>query len=1212
MSTLLVRDLFDLPERIHKGDFVLKLTEGLQHADETAKTYVATASLADAFDGALGLIGGALADGRSRATYLHGSFGSGKSHFMAILSLLLDGYEAAWRIPELHALRQKHAFVGQKRLLQLQFHMVGRDSIEEAVFGGYMARVRQLHPKATIPGLFADEKLFEDARGMLEELGDTAFFAPMNGDADGDWGELGTRWDRERFEMASRSTELSVREELFSALVTTRFKAYASESRAFIDLDTGLAVMARHAKGLGYDAIVLFLDELILWLSHKASEVSWLHGEVQKMVKLVEAQDATRLVPIVSFIARQRSLVEMVGKDYAGAEAARLNDSLKHWEGRYGKITLEDSNLPAIIEQRVLRRRNDAAKVTLDQAFDQMQRTAGASWQTLLGQDDASSFRKLYPFSPALVEALVALSNSLQRERTAIRLLMELLVEHISDLKVGEIVRVGDLFDVLAGGEDPADGVMKARFEAAKQVYRYQFLPMIQQQNGTTTAERCQRERPGHPTRIGCSGCTEAQCRADNRILKTLLIASLVPEVPVFKDLTASRLAQVNHGTLKVPIPGTEARLVAQRLKSWASEKGQLHVGNQSDPTVRLQLEGVELEPILAQARDADSDGARQRLIRDLLFESMGVDKVADWGKDHPITWWKTTRLGHVRFGNVRTMGSEQLCCPDGHDWRLVVDYPFDRPNHGPNEDLEVLDRFVEEGKGSWTLVWLPHFFSATINKLLGELVILDHILEHSESARRYVAHLSVENQGRALLDLKNLRNQKRNRVQQALEQAYGVAQEREGDLDSEKRVPRHLVVLKAGVQVRLTLAANLEDALDGYIPALLEARYPRHPRFTEPLTRARVERLVERFGDLVDAQEKRIPADKALEAEMRGTLGELGLVRTTEGAVHLLEDQKLQELENTRRRKAVDEPTVGEVRRWIDESGRMGLETDALDLVVRCYARWAARTLMQFDKPYRPAASKEIPDEVVLEKPDLPGHSEWSEALALFGTLFGETWAGRALHADNLKLFESKLATKLQSATGPAAKLPRVLGSRLGEMGETDGADRLRTALSGDQICAALVGKPAVEQVRLLAACKPATSASALAASLRAAAENVGILEDNLVFGVFAQLAGQRDTLTSAAELLEQVGAALRQDEVIVALAPRLRTLAEQGQQLLRPDPGPEGVVLKSFRVEAQGRQAAQEKLKELLDGLRQTIESASDEVRLTGHLEVTDKKGR
>lgn len=401
----------------------------------------------------------------------------------------------------------------------------------------------------------------------------------------------------------------------------------------------------------------------------------------------------------------------MVGEQYAGAETARLHDSLKHWEGRYNVIALEDRNLPAIVEKRVLKKKNEAAKKTLVEAFEKLRRTAGASFQTMLGQEDAEAFQKLYPFSPALVEALVALSNSLQRERIAIKLLMELLVEHIDDLEIGQVVGVGDLFDVLSGGEDAADGVMKARFEAAKQIYRYQFLPLIQETNRTTTEEACQRQRPGHPARIGCSGCGQKTCRADNRLIKTLLIAALVPEVPALKNMSASRLVQLNHGSLKMPIPGTEANIAAEKLRKWASTIGQLHVGTQPDPSVRVQLEGVDLAPILEQAREHDTPGARQRVVRDLLFDVMGVDKVADWGRDLTVTWRNTKRIGHLRFANVRRIGGDVLKCPDGHDFRVLIDYPFDDPGHGPNEAMiaeklgkdagacaDVVRRFEAEG----------------------------------------------------------------------------------------------------------------------------------------------------------------------------------------------------------------------------------------------------------------------------------------------------------------------------------------------------------------------------------------------------------------------------------------------------------------------------------------------------------------------------------
>ena len=43
----LLRDLITIPERVHQGDFVLKLSEGVSdaHAEETVKNYVVTDQL---------------------------------------------------------------------------------------------------------------------------------------------------------------------------------------------------------------------------------------------------------------------------------------------------------------------------------------------------------------------------------------------------------------------------------------------------------------------------------------------------------------------------------------------------------------------------------------------------------------------------------------------------------------------------------------------------------------------------------------------------------------------------------------------------------------------------------------------------------------------------------------------------------------------------------------------------------------------------------------------------------------------------------------------------------------------------------------------------------------------------------------------------------------------------------------------------------------
>lgn len=1212
MTTTTVRDLFDLPEQIRKGDFVLKLSEGIENPRTTAETYVVTPKLAQAFDQALTLVGSALRDGRSQAAYLHGSFGSGKSHFMAMLSLLLADHEAAWRIPELHPLRGKHDFVGQKKLLELHFHMIGQDSIEAAIFGGYLAHVRGKHPDAPLPGLFADEGLFENAASLLTKLGDESFFAPMNegATADAGWGAFGQQWDRERFRAAATSADPSVREELFTALVKSHFQGWEKTSRSFVDLDSGLATMARHAAGLGYDAMILFLDELILWLSGRAADAAWLHAEVQKMVKLVEAADMHRQIPLVSFIARQRNLADLVGEQYAGVEEMRLRQSLKHWEGRYDTIELQDSNLPAIVEKRILRAKNDDARKQLDQAFESMRRSAGAAWNTLLGGDDLRSFKQLYPFSPALVDVLVALSNSLQRQRTAIKLLMEILVEHTGDLMIGEVVRVGDLFDVLAAGQDSADGVMRARFDAAKQIYRYQFLPLIQRQNGTDNATRCQRVR-NDSIRLGCSGCPERACRSDNRLIKTLLVAALVPEVDAVKDLSASRIVQLNHGSLKVPIPGTEASLVAQKLRGWAAEVGQLQVGNEADPRVRLRLEGVDLGPILERARHLDSAGARQRVLRDLLFEAMGLEKVLEKGKAHKVEWRGTDRAGLVYFGNVRTMSPEYLRCGEDEDWRLVIDYPFDDREFGPSDDLEALERFMEASGGSWTLAWLPSFLSDAMEKLLGELVILEHILETRETARTYVAELSVENQSRALTDLENLRSMKKQRLMQVLEEAYGLASVKEGDLDSSRAIEQHLYLLKPGARIAARVPPSFSEAVDVYVEDLLATRWPRHPKLASKLTKRRQEVLVDVFGKVVDSDDKKLPAERALVDEARGTLGELGLVRVTESAIHLLADRVLQDLENRRSQKAVEQPTVGQLRHWIDEAGKMGLQADAEDLIIRCYARHEARTFVYAGKPYTPEAGRTIPDEVVLEKPELPGHADWVKALDAAGRLFGVTMAGKALHADNLKRFEALVADKVKTVAGAAERLPGLLEDWAARFDLGREVDRIRTARSAAELCAALAGQPALRQVATLTAFHPVTSAQAVAQSLVTAKAVGQQLGEPLVVGVFRTLAGRRGELDGAAELLDDLAMALRQDEVITPLAERVRRAAEHAQRLLEP-PVPAGRVVLDRTLSGKGRARALAALDAVVAEARAAIEGAGDDVEIAGTLRVVTKGTR
>ncbi|HAH43603.1 MAG TPA: hypothetical protein DCM07_01880, partial [Planctomycetaceae bacterium] len=87
----LIKELINIPEQIQQGDFVLRLAEDINRPEVVLDNYVVTPELSACFDSALSFIGSAVQNRTSKASYLHGSFGSGKSHFMAVLHLILQG-----------------------------------------------------------------------------------------------------------------------------------------------------------------------------------------------------------------------------------------------------------------------------------------------------------------------------------------------------------------------------------------------------------------------------------------------------------------------------------------------------------------------------------------------------------------------------------------------------------------------------------------------------------------------------------------------------------------------------------------------------------------------------------------------------------------------------------------------------------------------------------------------------------------------------------------------------------------------------------------------------------------------------------------------------------------------------------------------------------------------------------------------------------------
>lgn len=1145
MSAL--HDILDLPPEVKKSDFVVQLTDGVAHPAKLLADYALTTDLRRAFDDALRHVQGALRDQRSTAAYIHGSFGSGKSHFMAVLSLILSNDPEPWKATDLHEVLARHEWVKEKKILRLHLNMAAARSLDEKVFPEYLARVQELHSEASLPGLFADQALFDNAQGLRHSIGDELFFKKLNATqpAKKGWGKLAEPWTAARFDEAVQSTQPEVRERLLTVLVRSHFPAFAQQSRGFIDFDSGLGVLARHAASLGYHGVVLFFDELVLWLSSLAGDRVRLNGEVQKLSKLVDAQDMQRDIPLCSFVARQRDIAELVGDQYAGADAHILQDALRLWEGRFGKITLDDKNLPAVIEKRVVRPKDAAAKRLLDQAFADMRRKLGASWGTLLGdKGDEKSFRQVYPFSPALVEVLISMSHYLQRQRTALKLLMEMLTEHLDDFEIGKVVPIGDLYDALAGSEEPLDGVMRERFAAAKRLYQNDLLPAIQAENGTGSVARCQRLREDHPVTLGCSNCRQESCRADNRLVKTALLSALIERVPVLQNQTVSRLVQLNHGSLKVPIPGAEASRAAGRLAKLASLVGKLRVGDQADPAVRIELGGVELKPILDQARSVDQLGARRRKLQKLLFTRMGVEAEAT-PVEHKIDWRGTWRHGYLHFGNVREMDDGSLRAHPEHDFKIVIDFPFDDKGHSPDEDETRLVEFRARGEQTPTVVWLPSFFTDELQKQLAELVVVDEVLADT---KKHLGALRPEDQKSARLELESMASKLRQQLGLALDAAYGLSNA-PGLLDPARSIEKHYHVLIPGFEIRGVISARLEDALLQIITRLLELRFPRHPHFLEAATRGRLEKNLAQLRRLVEVDGQRLPAERGGDHKDMSLLSALGLVSLTDAAA-LLQPRRLQEIDTALVQRGLVSPTVGEIRAVLDSEHAEGLPSDVEDLLVLAYAAYTSRELVLRSVPVAEAKIGQLADEAELRRPTLPEQTEWQTALDRAGKLFGVSLGGRALNGRNLRDLQRLITEATERATRVGAGQIAELLARRGTLCSAD-SPRQRTAQQVADLLDGLKTHDAVQQVRLLAALDPSpvSSLEAMAKHLTAAAQTAHVLQEELVLASFASLPEEEGA--AAQEILQGVRAALSADELQISLAPRLRELALAAQHL-------------------------------------------------------------
>ncbi|MDO9018002.1 MAG: hypothetical protein Q8S73_40050 [Deltaproteobacteria bacterium] len=1056
--TLTIRDAFDLPtpDAVTALGFVVRLdlrsdeAQQRQLVDDYVLTPAVRQWLPMIFDG----MRNAWERGEDLGRFIHGSFGSGKSHFLSFLGMLLEDSPIAWgkSDPLMRVLADRHrAWIREARFLVVRQHMLTaartETGFDRTVYDSFNRTVALQGGK---PFEFLDVfGIIEEARREAARYGDQFWLQAA---------EAGIIGSKEDFE-ALVAGSLQEREDFARAWLEWKGRDAAN---AGIDPNwaEGLQRLAAHAKAQGYGAVVLLVDEFLLWLSEKSGEQ--FKRAINQLNVIVDHNDGRRALPLFVFVARQRNLKEffpdMVGED-------QLHQHLDHHSKRFETTTLQDVELRHICKERVLRRR---LPEEVQRVVDALAIQHHKLLPTLLQNADVEYLRDVYPFHPALIETLIDISSLMQRERTALRLLYELLVVHYPSLPLGQFLPVGAAFEAIF----PEAGVEGSKrvedLRAVHALYWQRFRPALDQM-----------ERDGAE-----SGFDVRRRRTLDQIVKTALLAEISHRLKGGSGMTLERLVQLNDVEVVGETDKGRIARVNQDLVELSRIVRALQVsGTGRAAVVSVVVQGVNFGELMERARAKVGGGVdhRFKVFYAGIKRALKLEGRAEFGAGQAnegelrVKWRGTTRKGSLVIRNVRVMKPQEFKPRDGERFRLVIDYPWDEPGHTVEEDRQRARDARKQLGSMLTVCWLPRHLSPKELDILTELAAADFLT--SAAAEEEV--------------LRNLHGQDRTAV---VEQARNVAQNMEArlrDILREVYKDEGEVVPLASDVVTKVAEAELEKNLDAFAKGLLDRQFPQHPEFgMEP----RVDDLVTLCDWMVDAAEAGDTAafDDAGGKVLRGLGMPLEIVTVGQVRGTLRRD--------SRYLKAVLDRTQEATVKWapIDEflESSYGLDPEVRSLFLVFVARACGYRVLQeiTGEPVEVRIERKAKTSLVLQRASLVDPAEWSRLRELGPDLFGlekpaahrtlleqDRFAGKVREAgrllrERLQGLHARLARESDASTHRKSELASAI-ARFAPVAEsgTDSCAMLRSLL---QQWPETTGDTARVVVRRLAAVESAVNA--------------------------------------------------------------------------------------------------------------------------------------
>lgn len=799
-TTLTISDIFDLPADVPACIVKIQDFDDPETLRQNVRDYVISDTVGQEMERLVErIVHSAVRQESGTGHYLHGSFGSGKSHFMAILGLVLQNNAAVWEKehPAVQRIHDKHGqWLAQNPVLVIPVYMLGQDSLQNAVYNAANARLAALGKS---PAAFSDAgEVIENFRKDAASYGDVVYQRF----------EEATGIDREMFDELARGSQ-DERDDLARDILEYRNPSAAERKQLYPDkFSDGIAMLTRHAKELGYAAVVFMIDELILYLTQKPGR-EYIR-EFNDLVALTDNSALDRRVPVWVLVAQQRNIAETVPED---SSEQHIRETMEHHKDRFPETTqLADTELVPIIEERVLRTQPGRRKELEHLLDDLLEALPAERRDTLMHDLSQEDFRRVYPFHPALIRTLIDVSNRLSRERTSIRLLYEMLIRRHPDLPAGSLVPYASLFDVVFQPDTVYSGSRAEELDAVRETYFERLQPVIDE------------AYDGEP----------AKAERARVLVKTILLAGLSRTMR--DDITVDRLIHLNHEDLSGRTPVGSQQLVAGMLADLSNRTELIHFHpNPTNPggaTVHIDTaSGVQLADVLKRVTVTDWQRIErfQELMRDQLGRpTIRNEEFVDYKHDWRGNAWPAT----VRFANVAELTSSAVRLDEGDEFSLYIDYPFDVSEaYSRADDRKAVERFRERLPRLPIGFWLPAEFTRDDQRDLDEYAKMEEIERRQEE---YLAEYGRTQRDEILTKIAGQKRTKASTLRTRLEQLY-------------KGAGANVTFLDPAITPSLD-TTDLKKALERIGDAVLERKYPHHPHFPSMLQQRTLRRLLDEF----------------------------------------------------------------------------------------------------------------------------------------------------------------------------------------------------------------------------------------------------------------------------------------------------------------------------------------------------------------------------